>query len=126
MRDDPLNQTRWKHKWKWHNRGNIWDKIASDLASKEDWISKRKDKTSSADKTEFVTLVLNRMNLSTVHRKEKGRVRGKQAGLKPPGKSGPADATVDRSIRKKCDDSENFAPVEKRGLSNRSQSLTTM
>ena len=44
------------------------------------------NKTSSADKTDFVTLVLNRMNLSTAHRKvkvkEKGK--GKQAGSKPP------------------------------------------
>ena len=25
MRDDPMNHTRWKHNWKWHNRGNVWD-----------------------------------------------------------------------------------------------------
>ena len=26
MRDDPMNHTNWKHKWKRHNRGNVWDK----------------------------------------------------------------------------------------------------
>ena len=46
MRDDPTNQTRWKHKWKWHNRGNVWDKIATGWAGEDDWISKRKNKTS--------------------------------------------------------------------------------
>ena len=34
------------------------------------------------------------MNLSTVHRKVKGKGKGKQAGSKPPRKLGPADATV--------------------------------
>ena len=27
MEDDPMNHTRWKHKWRWQNRGNVWDKI---------------------------------------------------------------------------------------------------
>ena len=48
MRGDPTNQTRWKHKWKWHNRGNVWDKIATGWAGEDDWISNRKNKTSSA------------------------------------------------------------------------------
>ena len=100
----------WKHKWKWHNRGNVWDNIATDWAGDDDWISKRKDKTSSADKTEFVTLVLNRMNLSTAHRKVTGKEKGKQAGSKPPRKLGPADATVytreDGPTAQLCGDSE--------------------
>ena len=80
MRDDPMNHTNWKHKWKRHNRGNVWDKIASDWAGTEDWINKRKNKTSVADKTEFVTRKVNLNNLSTVHRKEKGkREENKQA-----------------------------------------------
>ena len=51
--------------------------MASDWAGEEDWISKRLDKTSSADKKEFVTPVLNRMNLSTVHTKVKVKEKGK-------------------------------------------------
>ena len=84
MRDDPLNHTGWKHKWNWHNRGNVWDNMSSDWAGEEDWISKRLDKTSSADKKEFVIRVLNRMNLSTVHRKVKVKEKrkGKTSWLK--------------------------------------------
>ena len=84
MRDDPLNHTGWKHKWKWHNRGNVWDNMSSDWAGEEDWISKRLDKTSSADKKEFVIRILNRMNLSTVHRKVKVKEKrkGKTSWLK--------------------------------------------
>ena len=77
MRDEPLNHTRWKHNCKWHNRGNVWDKIATDWAGEDDWISKRKNRTSSADKKKFVTPVLNRMNLSTVHRRVKVKEKGK-------------------------------------------------
>ena len=29
--------TRWKHKWRWHNRGCVLDKIASDWARVEEW-----------------------------------------------------------------------------------------
>ena len=56
----------------------------------------RKDKTSSADKTEFVTRTLNRMNLSTVHRKvtEERKRKGKTSRLNTARDSGPADATV--------------------------------
>ena len=75
MKDDPQNHTRWRHKWKWHNRGNVLDKIATD------W-------------TEFATLVLDGMRLLIAHRKRKGKVKGKQAGSRPPRKLGPADATV--------------------------------
>ena len=35
MRDDPVNHTRWKQKWKWHNRGNVCDKLALDWAGKK-------------------------------------------------------------------------------------------
>ena len=30
MERDPENHTRWTHKWTWHNRGNVWDNIATD------------------------------------------------------------------------------------------------
>ena len=29
MKEDPENRIRWKRKWRWHNRGNVWDKIAT-------------------------------------------------------------------------------------------------
>ena len=73
MRDDPINHTKRKHEWKWNNRGKVWDKIAPDWAGDDDWISKRKDKTSSPDKTEFVTLI---------HRKSKRKRKGKTSGLR--------------------------------------------
>ena len=42
MKVDPNNHTRWKHKIGWHNRGCVWDKIASEWSGKHDWSSKRK------------------------------------------------------------------------------------
>ena len=61
-------------------------------------------------KTEFVTLTLNRLNLSTAHRKVKGQGEGEQAGSKPPMKLGPADATIytreDGFTVQLCGDSE--------------------
>ena len=77
----------------WHNQGNVWDKIATDWACGEDWISERKKRKSLADKTAFVTFALDSMKLSAVHRKVKGKGKGKQAGSRPPRKLGPADAT---------------------------------
>ena len=29
MKEDPENHTSWKHKWCWHNRGNVWDMMAA-------------------------------------------------------------------------------------------------
>ena len=87
---------RWRSSQWWHTtqtegmrdggtiEGNVWAKIATGWAGDDDWISTRKDNTSSADKTEIVTLFMNRMNLSTAHRKVKGKGKGKQAGSKPP------------------------------------------
>ena len=37
---DPNNHTRWKHKLEWHNRGCVWDKVASEWAVAEDWSEK--------------------------------------------------------------------------------------
>ena len=35
MKVDPKNHTRWKHTWGWHNRGCVWDKIASEWSGKD-------------------------------------------------------------------------------------------
>ena len=42
LKEYPCNHAWWKHKWGWHNRGNVWDKITTDWAGKEDWMSERK------------------------------------------------------------------------------------
>ena len=41
MKKDPYNHTRWKHMWRWHNRGCFWDNAATEWAGNEDWTSKR-------------------------------------------------------------------------------------
>ena len=41
MKSDPYNHTRWKHECGWHNRGCVWDKLATEWAGKEDWTGKR-------------------------------------------------------------------------------------
>ena len=38
MKEDPGNHTRWKQKWRWHKRGNVWVRIATDWVGKEDWM----------------------------------------------------------------------------------------
>ena len=37
---DPHNHTRWKHHWRWHNRGCVWDKLASEWTGDVDGIKK--------------------------------------------------------------------------------------
>ena len=41
MTVEPNSHSRWKHKWRWHNRGCVWDKIASDWAGHEEWSNNR-------------------------------------------------------------------------------------
>ena len=50
MKEDPENRTRWKHLWGWHNRGNLWDKMASRWAGEKNWISVRKKKNTPEEK----------------------------------------------------------------------------
>ena len=89
MKDDPCNHTKRKHKWRWHNRGNVWDKIATDWAGKEDWMSPRKKRYALADETQFVTFALDSVKLSTVQRKAKGEGKGKKDNGKTPRTSDP-------------------------------------
>ena len=58
MKKDPETRTRWKHKWCWHNRGNVWDMMATRWAGDKDWMIKRTEHTSPSDKCKFVTLHL--------------------------------------------------------------------
>ena len=41
MMVDPNNHTRWKHKWRWHHRECVWDKVVSEWAGAEDGMDKR-------------------------------------------------------------------------------------
>ena len=50
MKEDPENRTRWKYKWVWHNRGNMWDMMATCWAGKKDWMIARKEQNSLEDK----------------------------------------------------------------------------
>ena len=51
MERDCQNHTRWKHRWEWHNRGNVSDKVATDWAGKEDWMRTRKMKSTLDEST---------------------------------------------------------------------------
>ena len=92
MERDPGNHTRWKHERGWHNRGNVWDKIATEWAGEEDWMRARM-KSTLEDEHPFVTFVLDRKKLSIEHRK-KSKGIGKKVKDKTPRKLGPADTTV--------------------------------
>ena len=48
---------------RWHNRGNVRDKMATRWAGEKDWMIKRKEKTSPNDKYKFITYILNKMKL---------------------------------------------------------------
>ena len=61
MKEDPENRTRWKHKWSWHNRGNVWDMMAPRWAGEKNWVIKRKEHTSPSDKYKFITFILKNM-----------------------------------------------------------------
>ena len=50
MKEDPENRMRCEHKWDWHNRGNVWHKMATCWAGKEDWMITRKKQNSPEEK----------------------------------------------------------------------------
>ena len=41
VKNDPYNHTRFPHMWGWHNRGRVWDTVATGWAGHEDWACKR-------------------------------------------------------------------------------------
>ena len=90
------------------NRGNVWDKIASDWAGKEDWISKRKDKTSSADKTEFVHTYTEPYESVNCPQERERKMERKTSRLKTAEAIGPATAYTreDDPTVQLCGDSE--------------------
>ena len=99
MKRDPEIRTMWKQKWGWHNRGNVWDKLATDWAGKEEWMIERKVKSTLVDKYRFVTSALDSVKLSTVHRRKLVEGKGKKIKEKTPRDLGPADTTHARMDR---------------------------
>ena len=94
MEEDPDNRTRWKHKWRWHKRGNVWDKIATRWAGKENWIVGRKKKRRQRRSTKFVAFVLSKKKLPTENRKSKSKDTEKKIKDKTPRDLVPEDIRV--------------------------------
>ena len=93
MERDPEKHTRWKHEWSGICFGNVWDKIATDWAREEEWMRERKVKSTLAEIYQFVIFALDRMKLSTLHRKN-GKGLGKKVKERTPRDLGPADTTI--------------------------------
>ena len=93
MKENPENRTRWRHKWGWHNRGNVWDMMATRWAGEKDWMIKRKEHTSPNAKHKFITYILNKMKLSTAHMKIEKKDGDKKLKKKTPRYLGLGDNT---------------------------------
>ena len=70
------------------NRGNVWDKIATDWAGKEDWMSERKNKVHLQIIPNSSHFTFDSVKLSTVHRKEKGAGKENKINEKTPREPG--------------------------------------
>ena len=57
----------------WHNRGCVWDKVATDWAGDEDWTRERKRCQTMEDKKRFVTSALRSVTHSTMRRTRNGK-----------------------------------------------------
>ena len=78
----------------WRNRGKVWDKMAKEWAGAEEWMRTQNVKNTLDVKYRFVIFVLDRMKLSTAHRKKKSQGIGNKVKNKTPRDSGPADTTI--------------------------------
>ena len=47
---DSTDHTKWKRKWRWHNRGCVWDKTASEWAGVKSGLTEKKMSESGAQK----------------------------------------------------------------------------
>ena len=93
MERESENHTRWKHKWEWHNRRNVWDKsLRNGQVKKIGW--EHENESTRDDKYQVVTFVLDRTKRSIVHRKKKSKGIGKTIKDKTPKDLGPGDTTV--------------------------------
>ena len=52
-----------------HNRGCVWDKVATAWAGDEEWIFQRKNQ-GDKDKRDFVTFALSHVKQSAIHRQK--------------------------------------------------------
>ena len=84
MERDPGNHTRWKHKWRWHNRGNVWDQISTEWAGEEDLMRARKRKSTLEEKYQSATFVLGSMKLSMSTERKRDEGIGKKIKHKIP------------------------------------------
>ena len=71
MKSDPYNHTRRKRKCGWHNRGCVWDKLATQWAGKADRTCKRVVCYAPEDKKNSSPLRSDCVNGSTVHDKNR-------------------------------------------------------
>ena len=70
------------------------DNIATDWASKEDWVREKEVKSTLVDKNRFATFALDSVELSAVYRKRQSEMKGKKEKEKTPRDLGHADTTI--------------------------------
>ena len=89
---DPSNHTRWKHKWRWHNRGCVWDKTTSERSGVEDWSEKKKN--ARMQWTSGFRHAMMNVKLSVMHRPKIGESVKPSTERKEPIKFGPLDLLI--------------------------------
>ena len=72
----------------------MWDKAATRLADKENWMEARKKKNSTEEKYKFVTFVPSKQKPFTEHTKSKSKDIKNKVKDKPPRDFGPEDITI--------------------------------
>ena len=72
----------------------MWDKKATCWAGKKDWMTAAKEQNSPEDRCKLITCILNKMKLSTEHRKIKNNDEAKRFKETTPRVFGPEDITV--------------------------------
>ena len=80
--------------WRWHNRGCVWDKVATEWVRDEEWISKRVRCQTLEEKRKFVTFALKNVNHSTIPSTKTGRKKKDKTGDNVPRTLVPADKTI--------------------------------
>ena len=64
---DPNNHTRWKHTWRWHNRGSVWNRIPSEWAGAEERSDRRRRCQDAVRKKDSVTFAKMRLKDWVAH-----------------------------------------------------------
>ena len=76
MMVDKNKNTRWKPKWRWDNRGCVWEKLASEWAAADYWTETRRICTSKMETRDFVTFILTFGGTTCKPRMKKQRTDG--------------------------------------------------